>query len=67
MRNSKQRLIDALGEDFTAFENDVLSSGREFLPPCAIDILNGRQATKEYFDYLLGQMQIMAHEEEARI
>ena len=40
------------GTDGIAFENAALSIGREFLPPCAIAVLDGEEGGAEYWDWL---------------
>jgi len=39
------------------FENQVLSIGREFLPECAIDVLDNDLVTAEYWDFLISQIE----------
>lgn len=36
-------------------ERRILSIGREFLPPCAIVVLDGGEATAEYWEWLCEQ------------
>jgi hypothetical protein len=43
------------GTDAIAFENQALSIGREFLPPCALAVLDGAEGTSEYWDWLCEQ------------
>lgn len=45
------------GNAFAAgeFEQSVLSAGREFLPPCAIAVLDGAEGTPEYWVWLTEQ------------
>ena len=40
------------------FEHGVLTSGREFLPPCALDVLDQREGEppSEYWDFLIAQI-----------
>jgi hypothetical protein len=40
------------GTDGIAFENAALSIGREFLPPCAVAVLDGGEGGAEYWDWL---------------
>ena len=44
-------LFDTLS-DAIKFENRVLSIGRQFLPPCAQNVLDGNAATPEYWTWL---------------
>lgn len=44
-----------IGSDEVAEENAILSVGREFLPPCAIAVLDGADGTAEYFEWLHAQ------------
>jgi hypothetical protein len=38
------------------FESSVLSIGRQFLPPCALAVLDGGQDTEEYWEFLASQI-----------
>jgi hypothetical protein len=40
------------------FEERVLNSGREFLPKCAQDVLDGEEPTNEYWDFLTTQWRL---------
>lgn len=37
------------------FENQVLSAGRDCLPPCAITVLDGGEPSEEYWQFLAEQ------------
>jgi hypothetical protein len=37
------------------FEDQALSAGREYLPPCAVAVLDGTPATSEYWAWLCDQ------------
>jgi hypothetical protein len=37
------------------WENQVLSSGRDCLPPFAVAVLDGEEATEEYWDWVAEQ------------
>lgn len=37
------------------FESGCLSIGEEFLPDCAKAVLDGKEATEEYFEFLIGE------------
>ncbi len=39
------------------FENQVLSAGRALLPPCAVAVLDGCDATPEYWDFIAEQFE----------
>ncbi len=47
-------LFDTLS-DAIKFENRVLSIGRQYLPPCARDVLDGNAAAPEYWTWLASQ------------
>ncbi len=46
------------------FEDSVLSSGREFLPQCALDVLDGAEGSGEYWQFLIEQDRAWATEAE---
>ena len=46
----------------TEWENQVLSVGRSFLPPCAIAVLDGNDATPEYWDFIAEQFAMLDDE-----
>jgi hypothetical protein len=49
---------EALGSTGVDEETAILSAGREFLPPCAIAVLDDRDAaTVEYYEWLTEQTQ----------
>lgn len=48
-------LFDTLS-DAIEFENQVLSIGRQYLPLCAQNVLDGNTETPEYWTWLAGQM-----------
>jgi hypothetical protein len=37
------------------FEHNVLSCGSEFLPSCALEVVNGAVGTEEYWSFLIDQ------------
>lgn len=39
----------------TEFENQVLSIGNAFLPPCARTVRDGGEATPQYWEWLISQ------------
>ena len=41
-----------IGTDAVTEENAILSVGREFLPACALAVLDGDKATVEYYEWL---------------
>lgn len=43
--------------DAIEFNNQVLSISRQFLPPCAQNVLNGNAATPEYWTWLASQVE----------
>lgn len=54
-----QEFRDLFSSVFEAgeFESSVLSIGREFLPACALAVLDGAEATEEYWKFLASQIQ----------
>lgn len=46
-------------------ESAILSIGREFLPPCAIAVLDGGEPTAEYWQWMMGQTQTAQDEHDA--
>ncbi len=42
--------------DLLDAEQTILSIGREFLPPSALAVLDGAEATPEYWDFLAEQI-----------
>jgi len=61
-------LCSDLGTTPVAEENAILSVGREFLPPCAIAVLNDRDAaTVEYFEWLSAETQTAQDEHDREI
>jgi hypothetical protein len=49
-------LCKEVGSDSISEENAILSVGREFLPPCAIAVLDNRNASSvEYYEWLSSQ------------
>lgn len=51
------RDLFASSVEATEFETQALSIGREFLPPCALAVLDGKLATSEYWAWLEGQVE----------
>lgn len=49
-------LFDTLS-DAIEFENQVLSIGRQYLPLCAQNVLDGNTATPEYWTWLASQVE----------
>lgn len=49
--------ITSVGNRQTALEleSQYLSIGRKFLPPCALVVLDGGEATSEYWEWLISQ------------
>lgn len=43
------------------FENQVLSAGRHFLPPCAVAVLDGGEPSDEYWQFLAEQFELTLH------
>lgn len=50
-REAYQDRFDSLGEAIE-FENRALSIGEEFMPACALAVLNGGEDTPEYLAWL---------------
>jgi hypothetical protein len=49
-------LCEAIGSDSVTEETAILSAGREFLPPCALAVLDDRAAVSvEYYAFLTEQ------------
>lgn len=44
-------------DDAKQFEDQALSAGREYLPPCAVAVLDGGTPTVEYWAWLAGQVE----------
>jgi hypothetical protein len=55
----------AIGLDPIAEEDAILSVGREFLPACALAVLDGSEPTEEYWAFMIAQT-TEAHEEHDR-
>jgi hypothetical protein len=53
-----QKFCDLFSSVFEAgeFESAVLSIGREFLPACALTVLDGGESTEEYWAFLASQI-----------
>lgn len=65
---AESRFIEAAracGSDAATEESAILSAGREFLPPCALVVLDGGDATDEYWDWLRGQTERAQEEHDA--
>ena len=60
-------LADAVGSDPIAEETAILSIGREFLPPCAIAVLDGGEPTTEYWAFLQSETERAQREHDAEI
>jgi len=61
-------LCESLGTDQVAEENALLSIGREHLPPCAIAVLEDRDAaTVEYYDWLTSETQAAQDAHDAEV
>lgn len=43
------------------FEERVLSVGAEFLPPCAVEVLNGADGTPQYWAWLIRQHDVFQY------
>jgi hypothetical protein len=56
---TQQDYIDVVGSETAAieFEHQTLSIGREFLPACAVQVLDGGLATAEYWQWLTEQVE----------
>lgn len=61
-KSAKTKYYDLVGSNRAAveYEESVLQSGREFLPACAITVLDGGDATDEYWSFLIDQWNKMA-------
>lgn len=53
------------GSDPVSEENAILSIGRALLPSCAVIVLNGGEATDEYWDFLRAQTEQAQAEHDA--
>ncbi len=58
-------LAEKCGSDAVSEENAILSIGREFLPPCALRVLDHGKYTAEYWNWLTGQTQQAQDEHDA--
>ena len=55
---TRQAFIDcarACGSDPISEEQAILSIDREFLPPCALVVLDGGEPTEDYWAFLISQ------------
>lgn len=61
-KSAKTKYFDLAGSNRVAveYEESVFQSGREFLPACAITVLDGGDATDEYWSFLIDQWNKMA-------
>ena len=50
-----EALATEIGSDAISEEQAILNIGREFLPPCAIVVLDGGEPTDEYWEFLASQ------------
>jgi hypothetical protein len=55
---TRKEYLDAFDspDEAIAFENAVLSAGREFLPESALKVLDGGRSTGKYWAFLLSQI-----------
>lgn len=60
-------LCEKFGSDHVAEENAILSIGREFLPPCAIEVLDNKTESVEYYQWLANQTTAAQDEHEQDI
>ena len=58
-------MADAVGSYAEAEETAILSVGREFLPPCAIAVLDGGEPTTEYWAFLQSETEKAQAEHDA--
>jgi len=56
-----------IGTDIVAEENAILSVGREFLPPHAVAVLDGGEATEEYWTWLHNQTHTAQQEHDREV
>lgn len=55
-RNAYRAYCTEIGSDPIAEENAILSIGRDLLPPCAVAVLDDRNADSvEYYEFLTEQ------------
>lgn len=47
----------ATSNDAKEFEDSALSAGREYLPPCALAVLDRGKATPAYWAWLVSQVE----------
>lgn len=64
-RSDFERVACECGSDAVSEENAILQVGREFLPPCAIVVLDGGEATPEYWEFLISQTEQAQAEHDA--
>lgn len=55
-------MLDGDTQQFTYFENDVLSQDKNLLPQCALDVLAGKDASNDYWQFLITQLEISDYE-----
>ena len=66
-RTEYSELCRTFGTDKIDEENAILSVGREFLPACAIAVLDGGEATVEYYEWLTLQTQSAQNEHDLEV
>jgi hypothetical protein len=65
---SRQTFVDlvrSIGSDPIAEEQAILSIAREFLPACALAVIDGAEPTEDYWAFLISQTE-QAQEEHDR-
>jgi hypothetical protein len=62
-----EELVNECGSDTVSEENAILSIGRAFLPECAVVVLDGGEATVEYYLFLSQQTAQAQHEHDVEV
>lgn len=65
---SREAYRELAGKDAIEFENGVLSSGDEFLPPCALAVLRGEteEPGSDYWQFLMDEWNEASNEASRR-
>jgi hypothetical protein len=67
-RAEYSKLCDSIGTDITTEQDAILNAiPREMLPACAVAVIDGGEATGEYWDFLAEQTVIAQNEHDAEV
>ena len=66
---TRENFIEAVGSvgAAIAFENQVLQIGREFLPECALQVVDGDEGDDRYWSFLIDMWNSMSQESQALV